>query len=97
MSYLPSYILLAESIRTHNCRGIVQYKNELQSLSPDVQLDLFTKVLFVANIETTAELALIINTYCPAILYNLLHFSINTRNYLLFSLLYKDYGVMRLY
>lgn len=96
MSYLPSYILLADLIRTRNFYGIGTYKNELQSLSPEVQLELFTQVLLTADVQTTKELALIIDTYCPAIMHDLLIFSINTRNRFLFAILYEDYAVMRL-
>lgn len=95
MSYLPSYILLVDSIRKHNCRGIAHYKRELQSLSPDAQLELFTHGLSIADSQTTKELVLLVDVYCPAIMYELLHFAIDTRNRTLFSLLYKDYGVMR--
>lgn len=96
MSYLPSYILLADLIRTNNFYGIGSYKSELQSLSPAVQLELFTQVLLAADTQATRELVLIIDAYCPEIMYDLLHFAIDTRNRFLFAILYEDYGVMRL-
>lgn len=96
MSYLPSYILLADLIRTNNFYGIGIYKSELQSLSPEVQLDLFKTVLLTADTQRTKELVLIIDAYCPEIVYDLLHFAIDTRNRFLFAILCEDYGVMRL-
>jgi len=93
MSYLTSYVLLKDAIRTLNYPGIVKYKDELQKLATYVQIELFAAVLAKANVQEIKNLLLIIDTYCPIIEYDLLYFSMDTNNIFLFKILYEDYNI----
>ena len=96
MSFQMSFQMsLLDAIKTLNCSEIINNRNELLTLSINEQLELFKTAFAFKNYQKTKELLLIVDTYCPDIKYDLMHYAIDARDKVLFRLLYNDYGVMK--